>query len=96
MQPDLCFVIVTIVTIYIIIVMEVLVAQPDLCRSSGETPSGAPAMAVIGIIMNHDRQQKHRSHQNHDRHQNCDHNHQRHYHHHQSHYHNQNYDCYHL
>ena len=93
MQPDLCFVI---VTIYIIIVMEVLVAQPDLCRSSGETPSGAPAMAVIGIIMNHDRQQKHRSHQNHDRHQNYDHHHQRHYHHHQSHYHNQNYDCYHL
>ena len=68
----------------------VLEVQPDLCRSSGETPSGAPAMAVIGIIMNHDRQQKHRSHQNHDRHQNCDHNHQRHYHH------NQNYDCYHL
>ena len=68
-QPDLCFIIVmVIVTIYIIIiVMGVLVVQPDLCRSSGETPLGAPAMAVIVIILNHDRR-----HQNHDRHQKHD------------------------
>ena len=45
----------------------VLVVQPDLCRSSGETPMGAPAMAVIVIIVNHERR-----HQNHDRHQKHD------------------------
>ena len=76
----------------------VLVVQPDLCRSSGETPLGAPAMAVIVIIVNHERHQNYdHYHQKHDcHHQNYDHHHRKHYHHHQKHYYHQNYDCHHL
>ena len=81
----------------------VLVVQPDLCRSSGETPLGAPAMAVIVIIVNHerrqqnhDRHQKHDIHQKHHLHQKYDHHHQNYDYHHQKHYYHQNYDCHHL
>ena len=81
----------------------VLEVQPDLCRSSGETPTGAPAMAVIVIIVNHerrhqnhDRHQKHDIHQRHHLHQKYDHHHQNYDHHHQKHYYHQNYDCHHF
>jgi len=69
----------------------------DLCRSSGETPTGAPAMAVIVIIVNHERRhQNHDRHQKHDIHQKYDHHHQNYDHHHQKHYFHQNCDYHHL